>query len=364
MRRFTVILFAAAFSLQPHCAAQFTIGDNTAAMPVVNIQSTNVSLSSTPISRQTRLEMIRVMEAEFAYARIPLPKSENGLILKANGPLEPSGVELNDQLVRFGRLVKPGDRVQITSFEFKGNSIVFGLNGGPKKKEKWYQKVQVGSNGGSVPVAPQNNAQANGGLLTLTFDRFVPEMDAQQLRDLLAPIFDFTIKSPTQAYADTLPPKTKAAVLEHRALVGMNHEMLTTAKGSPAHKVRETVNGVSYEDWIYGDPPGEVEFVRFVKDEVVRIEVTAPGQEPLIRTAREVDLPVRAAEETPVVRPTPGQPTKPPSLRRADEEEPEANQPTGRTETTTRKIGFPKPDVTPGGPAERPMPVPTPGSSQ
>src|SRR5581483_4234869 len=130
----------------------------------------------------------------------------------------------------------------------------------------------------------------NGATLTLTFDKFIPEMDAHEIHELLSSVFDFTIKSPTQAYADSLPPKTRAAVMEHRPLVGMNHEMITAAIGSPSHKIRETENGVAYEDWLYGEPPAEVQFIRFVGDEVVRIEVDTPDKAPVIRTEREVDL--------------------------------------------------------------------------
>ena len=40
---------------------------------------------------------------------------------------------------------RPGDRVVITNVIIKESAIVLEINGGPKKKEKWYQHVQVGT---------------------------------------------------------------------------------------------------------------------------------------------------------------------------------------------------------------------------
>ena len=75
-----------------------------------------------------------------------------------------------------------------------------------------------------------------------------------------------------EAYLETVPPKVKEAIQNHQVLVGMNHEMVTYAKGRPPKKVREQDGETEYEEWIYGDPPQDVEFVRFMGDEVVRLE--------------------------------------------------------------------------------------------
>jgi len=58
--------------------------------------------------------------------------------------------------------------------------------------------------------------------------------------------------------------------------------------------VRETTKGnaedVEYEEWIYGEPPQDVDFVRFVGDEVVRVETMKVDGQKVVRVEKEVDL--------------------------------------------------------------------------
>lgn len=349
--------------LSAFAAAQFTIPDSDPAYQGLAVPVTNVALDSQPMSQRTRLEMIRLMEAEFAFTRIPLPQGDKGLTLKANGPLSPGGSALNDVLLRQGQAAKTGQRVQITGFEIRSRDIRLEINGGPAGKQKWYQHIQIGGgsgNGGLIPVGPQQPVEApHGAIFVLEFDKFVPEMNPEQLRDLLSPVFDFSIKSPTQAYADSLPPKEKEAVLSHKALVGMKRDMVLNSKGAPKQKVRETNDGTSYEDWIYGEPPGEMEFIRFVGDEVVRIETMPFGKDPVIRTEREVDTPVKVAEAKPPQPESAPSQAKAPSLRRLGEGTPAANEPAADVQTQTRRIGFPPGQTSPGsGPMETPLPGP------
>ena len=75
---------------------------------------------------------------------------------------------------------KPGDRVVITNVVVQDKSIVFEINGGPKKKEKWYQHVQVGM--GPVMTTPgpaPKNLDAKGSVVTLEFDKYVPELTGE-----------------------------------------------------------------------------------------------------------------------------------------------------------------------------------------
>src|SRR5581483_9918807 len=47
---------------------------------------------------------------------------------------------------------------------------------------------------------------------------------------------------------------------------------------------------VSYEEWLYGQPPEDVDFIRFVGDEVVRVTVMKVDGQKIVRTAKEVGL--------------------------------------------------------------------------
>src|SRR6202451_1505484 len=107
---------------------------------------------------------------------------------------------------------------------------------------------------------------------------------------MLLPVLDFNAKNKEQAYLDTVPPKAKEAIQAHHVLVGMNQEMVLHARGKPPKKVRERDGDTQYEEWIYGEPPADVDFVRFVGDEVVRVETMKVGGEKIVRTEKEVIL--------------------------------------------------------------------------
>jgi hypothetical protein len=271
-----------------------------------------------PISKQTRMDLIRGFNAELVYIRSPFPMGKKGLILK-DGKLSPSGAELEQLVAMWGPAVKPGDQARISQILIKDKSIHFEINGGPVKKQKWYQRIQVGGGGGMTSVAPSDpHANPRGSYVELVFDKYVPELSPQQLKDLLRPVFDFNAKSAVEAYLDTLPPKVRDAIKSHHVLVGMNREMVTTSKGRPPKRLREKDGETEYEEWIYGESPQDVDFVRFVGDEVVRVETMKVSGEKVVRTEKEVDIEKPAVAKTssePQVRP-PGAPT----LRRPGEE--------------------------------------------
>ena len=102
-------------------------------------------------------------------------------------------------------------------------------------------------------------------------------------------MLDFNARNKEQAYLDTVPPKVKEAIQAHHVLVGMNQEMVLHAKGKPPKKVRERDGDTEYEEWIYGEPPADVDFVRFVGDEVVRVETMKVGGEKIVRTRKGSD---------------------------------------------------------------------------
>jgi hypothetical protein len=266
------------------------------------------------ISKETRIELIRVFQADLVYIRTLFPMGTKGLTLK-DGALSPTGVDLQQMIAMWGPAVKPGDQARISDIEFKGNMIHLEINGGPIKKQKWYEHISMSGAGGDTPIAPTDtSANPRGSYVNLVFDQYIPELDAEHLKALLRPVFDFNAKSAQEAYLDTVPPKVKQAILDHHVLVGMNREMVIYAKGRPPKKVREKDGETEYEDWIYGEPPEDVDFVRVVNDEVVRVETITVQGARTIRTAREVEV-TRPAQENASV----GRPAVPPTLRRPGE---------------------------------------------
>jgi len=117
-----------------------------------------------------------------------------------------------------------------------------------------------------------------------------------------------------------VPANVKEAIQAHRVLVGMNREMVIYSKGRAGQKVREKDGDTEYEEWIYGQPPQDVDFVRLVGDEVVRVETMKVTGEKVLRTEKEVNLNTsmaKAGSEPPARR------ANPPTLRRPGEEETE-----------------------------------------
>ena len=186
------------------------------------------------------------------------------------------------------------------------------------------------------------------------FGKYVPEMTPQQLRALLYPVLDFNARNKEQAYLDTVPPKVKEAIQAHRVLVGMNVEMVLHAKGKPPRKVRERDGETEYEEWIYGEPPADVDFVRIVDEEVVRVETMKIGGEKIVRTEREIVLPQPDKDKDKEAKKEPGErPAKAPTLRRPGEDSQDAPDPAGGA--------TPLPPAPPRGPDDpAPSKVPTP----
>lgn len=320
------------------------------------------------MSKETRENLIHAFDTELVYLRTAFPMGKIGLKLH-NGVVTPNGQELQMMMATYGPAAKPGDLARISDIRINDHSIHFEINGGPVKKKKWYQRIEVGGMGGSTPIAPSDsNANARGSFVDLIFDRSVPEMTPMQLKQLLMPVFDFNSKNALDAYLETVPPKVKTAIKNHQVLVGMNQEMVIYAKGRAPKKMRERDGDTQYEEWIYGEPPQDVEFVRFVGDEVVRDEIMKVGGDKVVKTEKEVDIKKEPVEAKASDQP---RPANAPSLRRPGETDPEVNQAGGpvNTRPAAPQAGPTAPgdsnptDAPPGGPGStNPNGAPNPGN--
>ena len=335
MRRFHGTLFLLLPWLLP---AILVNGQTNQAAPTEQAAAPPVTLSSqsqTPaipadaprMCRQTRLEIIRDFETQILYARTTFPMGAKGLKLK-NGTTSPSGPELQQAIALWGPAIKPGDPAHISYVKIHDDHIHFDLNGGPVHRKKWYEHVQIsGANGTPVSNSP-NESQPNphGTYLDVYFDKYVPEMTAHQLRDLLYPVLDFNARNKEEAYLDTVPPKVKQAIQAHTVLVGMNTDMVLHARGKAPKKVREKDGDTDYEEWIYGEPPQDVDFVRIVGDEVVRVETMKVGGQKIVRTEKEVIL-EKPDKDTEAKQQQEDRPANAPSLRRPGEDSENAPTP-------------------------------------
>jgi hypothetical protein len=322
----TILLACSAFAL----AQGSSSSGETMTVPGANAPVSTAAASSTapptalpsnrPITDENRVALIRGIQAEFINVKKSFPQGKEGLIFK-NGAVHPSDPEIRKLLATNGPAARPGDKSQITGFQFKGNSIILEINGGPQKKKKWYQRISVAGMGGEAPVSPQSDEEANakGSVLLVQFDKFIPDMNAEQFKQYLAPIFDFKPLTGSQEYIASLPPKVKQALKEKRVLVGMNRDLVTLSKGRPDQKIREKDGDTEYEEWVFGAPPQDVEFVRFVGDEVVQDKIMKVGGEKVVRTEREIDM----NQTTATAKPGPTEPSKKPTMRRPGDPEPD-----------------------------------------
>jgi hypothetical protein len=250
-------------------------------------QATHVKFDQRKLTPRGRRELIVAFTAEQGFARRPLPLDTHGLVLHANGALKPDGMDYEEELQKHGISSKAGDRLVITDIKIESEKIVLEFNGGPDHKHKYLRHVQIGAGMGTSPVVADNGQEPVGSRLTLVFDKYVPDITPDQFRALIEPVMDFNVKTPLEAYVDTLPPKLKEAILAHHVLVGMERKMVIYALGQPRDKVREQDNGVPFEEWIYGEAPETTQFVRFSGERVIRVEVAAVGQELVVRNQDE-----------------------------------------------------------------------------
>ena len=327
------------------------------------IEPTKVALPESQIDARGHQDILRILTAEQGFAMRPLPRGKKGIILTANGPLNPAGEAYMTLVTEKGISVKPGDRVVLSNIRIERERIIFDINGGPDHKHEFLRHIQVGVGGpGAMNNVTQDDEEPTGSRITLTFPKFVPDITPVQLKALLAPLISFDVKSPAQAYTDTLPPKLKEAILNHHVMVGMSTDMVLIALGPPEAKSREMEGQMPFEEWIYGHPPQEVNFVRVNGNRVIRVEVARLGQPLQIFTKDEVDglmmtdgRPV-LAEATPKDKhtvqlgdvhrdPDTQAPVAPPSLRKPGEKLPEDspdNGPTISREGPMKPVIFPK----------------------
>ena len=138
-------------------------------------------------------------------------------------------------------------------------------------------------------VQDGNDQEPQGSRLTLDFKGRMPELTGSQIKALLAPLISFDVKTPIQAFTDTLPSKLKDAILNHHVMVGMSTDMVLFALGQPQRKIREMEGQMPFEEWIYGQPPKDVEFVRINGNRVIRLEIAKVGEKPQIFEKDEVE---------------------------------------------------------------------------
>jgi hypothetical protein len=221
------------------------------------------------LSKDARIALIRGLSSEIVVTKITLPRGRHGVTVDAKGVMDKE--EAEKELRQNGPAILPGMPVVITRLTFKSNRIVFEINGGGKRRKKWYQHIEVGVGAQTMPIAQQPPVLTYGSWISLKLPEQKEDLTVAEAKKLLASTLDFARHSPTVLYSPTVPPEFKEAIKNHKVLVGMDRDAVLSSKGPPDRKVREDrPDGTSEEDWIYGLPP-HVLFVVFEGDAVTRV---------------------------------------------------------------------------------------------
>lgn len=228
---------------------------------------------------EDRVEIMRGMMAEYAKAKVLVPRSKKILEFSSDGTYDKTGWA--DIAKTSGPAARTGDLIQVTKVEILQDRIVLQLNGGFKGGQHWYHGVQIGMGPNSSPtMAPIDTNDSNapaGTSIAVLFHKPLEPIKASVIKKMLAPVLDFEKHSATEIYSENLPPAVQKAIKEKRASEGMTHEQVLLAMGRPEHKSRETVDGLEQEDWVYGIPPGKITFVTFNGDKVAKVKEEYAG---------------------------------------------------------------------------------------
>ena len=221
------------------------------------------------ISRDSKFDILRTVIADQAAARIGMPFGSDGVELSDSGEIAKE--KANEEIRKNGQSIEPGKIVAVTAISFDDDKIEIELDGGGKNKKGFFERLQVGMGNQTTPVK-NDSKKAKGSKVVLKFTKKVPpDLTPDALKELLDPVLDFNKRNFLTTGFDSLPPEFQEAVKVKEARIGMDRDTVIMALGRPDKKVREKVDGVETEDWIYFQRGLRAQFITFEMDVVVRI---------------------------------------------------------------------------------------------
>lgn len=229
------------------------------------------SLAAGQVRQADRFEILRVLIADHAAARVVMPLGGRGVRLSEAGAIDEG--DLAEELGKNGRAISPGQVVEITDIAFGGNEIEVELDDGGERKQSFLDRIHVGIGGASTPVRQQDQTPPHGSKVVLRFDEGVPEvLGVEELRALLSPVLDFNKQNFMDSGVESLPLEFQDAVREKRAVIGMDRSTVTQARGRPDSKSWETnEDGIEEEIWMYDKVGFGADFLTFEDGILVKI---------------------------------------------------------------------------------------------
>src|SRR6266545_2777353 len=129
-----------------------------------------------------RVELTRGLMAEYATVKQLLPRSKKPLPFEASGSWDKQAWEQSAK--EFGPAARNGDLVQITKVDLEDDRIVLQINGGNKGGRKWYQGVEIGMGGGTVPMARGNSNAPSGTAIVILFHKPLEPVKAAAVKKM------------------------------------------------------------------------------------------------------------------------------------------------------------------------------------
>jgi hypothetical protein len=239
------------------------------------IAAASLNADQKKLTLDQKVELLRGLTSEYATVKFPLPRSKKPLEFNSDGTFDKDAWTAASRAM--GPAGRVGDLVQITHIAVEKDAILFEINHGMKNQSSWKDHVQVGIGGTTQPISRSDANAPAGTNIILKFPGEIGELTSAEVKKMMLPVLDFEKHSATENYVDTLPPEIKQAIAEKKPIEGMDRDQVLLALGRPLRKSRESKDGVDYEDWIYGQPPGRVTFVTFKGPKVDKIKETYAG---------------------------------------------------------------------------------------
>lgn len=217
-----------------------------------------------------RMTLLRGLTAEYAKAKVLIPRSKKSLAIEPTGKWDKDAWEKAN--VEFGPAARVGEMVQITKVKIEDDRVELELNHGLKTGPKWYERVEVGMGNSSTPISGRDNVAKAGTNMAIVFGKNIEALEVAEVKKILGQILDFDMRSVTESYMEKLPEPVRKAIEQKRVIEGMDREQVRLAVGQPVRKERRIVEGDELEDWMYGRPPGKLTFVTFTGSKVTKVK--------------------------------------------------------------------------------------------
>jgi len=223
------------------------------------------------LGQSDRFEILRVLIADNAAARIVMPLGGDGVRLSDTGLIDEE--RLSEELRENGRAITQGQVVEITDIGFGDEVIEVELDGGGKREGSFLDRIQFGIGDRTTPVREPDPTPPHGSKIVLRFsDRTPQTLTVDELRALLSPVLDFNKQNFMDSGIESLPTEFQEAVRDKRVMIGMNRDTVIRARGRPNTRSREsTDDGVEQEIWMFDKPGFGADFLYFEEGILVKI---------------------------------------------------------------------------------------------